>query len=356
MTTSRCLVIAILIMAFAAAIDAFAQQAASPQQTEIARKLAEIRARLADDPRVKEAKSAVEAADKAVEEKLARDPSIAEARRAESAARDAVGKAQQAAADGHPRVQELRRTLEAARTRAGELDLQRRLEEMRAEHLRQAARNKPELRELWTRSHFHPHAAEALAADPRLAAARKAFDEANAAMESKMKDLPEFRTREQARKALDEAVAVSQAAKDAAAARRSLDEKVAADDGVAAQVGKVKTAGEAQAAHQKTIEEIEKRIRDAAAEAAAQEPRVAEAMRGVVAAQERVRKTIEDRVATEHKAREAARAAWREKLDTVIAERPEAQALMKEMRSLEERLKQVREQMDELRRPVSQAR
>jgi colicin import membrane protein len=332
------------------------QPARREERSQLTRKLADLRARLAEDPRVKEAKAAVERAEKAFEEKVARDPAVAEATRAEQAARAEVAKAEQAAADTHPRVQEHRRALVAAQARAAELDLQRRVEEIRAEHLRHEAGRKPEHRDLRSRAHLHAHGKEALAADPRLAAARKALDEANAALEAKTKQMPEFTAREQARKAFDAALAASQPAKDAATARRALDEKIAADERVATQTAKVKAAGEAQAAHRKTIEDLEKKVREAAGEVAAKDPRVTEAGKAVAAARDRVRKTLEERTAAERNAREAARSAWREKFETVIAENPEAKALMAEMRGLEERLRQLRDQMGELRRPVSQVK
>jgi hypothetical protein len=40
----------------------------------------------------------------------------------------------------------------------------------------------------------------------------------------------------------------------------------------------------------------------------------------------------------------------------VVAENPEAKTLMTEIRGLEERLRQLRDQMGELRRPVSQVK
>ena len=332
------------------------QPARREERSQLSRKLADLRARLAEDPRVKEAKAAVERAEKAVDEKIARDPAIAEATKAEQAAREAATKAERTAADAHPRVQEHRRALAAAKARAGELDLQRRLEEIKAEHLRQEARAKPEHRELWSKAHFHPHAAETIKADPRLAAARKALDDANAAVEEKIKQTPEYQARERARKAFDDAVRESQAAKNAAAARRTLDEKIAADERVVTQAAKVKAAGEAQAAHRKTIEDLEKKVRDAAGEVADRDPGVVEAAKAVAAARDRVRKTVEERTAAEKQAREAARKAWREKFETVIAENPEAKTLMSEIRGLEERLRQLRDQMGELRRPVSQAK
>lgn len=331
------------------------QQAAPGQEgADISRKLAELRARFAADPRVKEARAAVEAAAKAIDEKIAGDPVIAEARRAEQAAREAVAKAEKVAADDDARVQEHRRTLEAARKRASDLDLQRRLEEIRAEHVRSEARGRPDLRELWSRAQFHPHSPEAAKADQRLAAARKKLEEANTALDKRVKELAEFKVTEQARKEFDEAVRASQGMKDAETARRTIEERVAADDQVAAQAGKVNAAGESQAAHRKAIEEIEKKIRDAASAAAAKDPRVAEAAKALEAARGRVGKTIEERVAAERKAREAAQAAWHQKFEAVVAENPEAKALMNEMRSLEERLQKLRNQMGELRRPVSQ--
>ena len=326
------------------------------EQTELGRKLADLRARLAEDPRVKEAQAAVERAEKAIAEKIGRDPAITEATKAELAARDAVAKAEQAAADAHPRVQEQRRALATAQARAAQLELQRRVEEIKAEHLRREASQKPEHSDLRSRAHVPTHGKEALAADPKLAAARKALDDATAAMQAKMQEMPEYKAREQARKAFDAALAASPLAKDAEAARRSLDEKVAADQQVAAQAAKVKAAAEAQDAHRKSIADIEKKMREAAVEVAAKDPRVAEAGKAVVAARDRVRKTIEERTAAERKAREAARSAWREKFDTVIAENPQAKALMAEISGLEERLRQLRNQMGELRRPVSQAK
>ena len=331
------------------------ESARRTEQTELGRKLADLRARLAEDPRVKEAQAAVERAEKAIAEKIGRDPAITEATKAELAARDAVAKAEQAAADAHPRVQEQRSALATAQARAAQLELQRRVEEIKAEHLRREASQKPEHSDLRSRAHLPTHK-EALAADPKLAAARKALDDATAAMQAKMQEMPEYKAREQARKAFDAALAASPLAKDAEAARRSLDEKVAADQQVAAQAAKVKAAAEAQDAHRKSIADIEKKMREAAVEVAAKDPRVAEAGKAVVAARDRVRKTIEERTAAERKAREAARSAWREKFDTVIAENPQAKALMAEISGLEERLRQLRNQMGELRRPVSQAK
>lgn len=322
--------------------------------TEIGRKLAELRARFAADPRVKDAKAAVEAAAKAIDEKIARDPVIAEARRAEQTAREAVAKAEQRAAADDAKVQEHRRQLEAARKRASELDLQRRVEEVRAEAARNEARGRLDLRDLWSRAQFHPHSAEAVKAEPRLAAARQKLEEASVALDKKVKELAEFKATEQARKEFDEAVRSSQGMKDAETARRAIDERIAADEQVAAQAGKVQAAGEAQGSHRKVIEEIEKRIRDASAAAVAKDPRVAEAAKAVEAARVRVGATIEERVAAERKAREAAQAAWHQKFEAVIAENPEAKALIKEMKALEDRLQQLRSQMGELRRPVTQ--
>lgn len=216
------------------------------EQTEAGRKLADLRARLTEDPRVKEAQAAVERAEKAIAERIGRDPAITEATKAELAARDAVAKAEQAAAEAHPRVQEHRRALATAQARAAQLELQRRVEEIKAEHLRREASQKPEHSDLRSRAHVPTHGKEALAADPKLAAARKALDDATAAMQAKMKELPEYKAREQARKAFDAALAASPLAKDAEAARRTLDEKVAADQQVAAQAAKVKAAVEAQ--------------------------------------------------------------------------------------------------------------
>jgi hypothetical protein len=354
---SKCTLLAALLTIVsisATADDRAVAVGAGQERAEIARKLADLRTRFASDPRVKDAKAAVEAAAKAIDEKITKDPVIAEARRAEQAAREAVAKAEQAAANDDQRVQEQRRALDAARKRAGELELQRRLEELRAEHVRNEARGRLDLRELLSKAQFHPHSPEATKADPRLAAARKKLDEANAALDKKVKDLAEFKMADQARKEFDEAVRANQGVKDAEAARRAIDERVAADEQVAAQAAKVKAAGEAQGAHRKTIEEIEKRIREAASAAAAKDPRVAETMKSMAAARERVGKTIEERVAGERKARATAQAAWLEKYEAVIAENPEAKALANEARALEDRLKQLRDQMGELRRPVSQ--
>jgi hypothetical protein len=363
MLKSHLLAACLAVVAGVASADEAVTRTAQPGQparrearSQLSQKLADLRARLAEDPRVKEAKAAVERAEKAVDEKIARDPAIAEAMKAERAARDAATKAEQTAADAHPRVQEQRRALAAAEARADELALQRRLEAVKAEHLRQEARAKPEHRELRSKADFHPHAPEAIKADPRLAAARKALDEANAAVEAKIKQLPEYQARELARKAFDDAVRGSQAAKNAAAARRALDEKIAADERVVAQAAKVKAAAEAQAAHRKTIVDLEKKVRDVAGEVAAKDPRVAEAAKAVAAARDRVQKTVEERSAAETKAREAARKAWREKFADVIAENPEAKTLMTEIQGLEKRLRQLRDQMGELRRPVSQVK
>lgn len=333
---------------------ASAQAGPGQERSEIARKLTELRSRFANDPRVKEARAAVDAAAKAVDEKIANDPVIAEARRAEQAAREGVAKAEQAAASADPRVQEHRRALEAARKRASDLDLQRRVEEMKAEHARNEARSRPELRELWSRAHFHPHHHDAAKADPRLSAARRKLDEANAALDKKVKELAEFKATEQARKEFDEAVRASQGMKEAEAARRTIDEKLAADEQVAAQAAKIKAAGDAQGAHRKVIDELEGKIREASTAAAAKDPQVAEAAKAVASARERVGRAIEERVAAERKARETAHTAWLKKFDDLVADHPEAKAMMNEMQSLEERLKQLRNQMGELRRPVTQ--
>ena len=355
----RVLAAMVLFASVAVADDAAVrtrEPAPRTEQTELRRKLTDLRTRLAEDPRVKEAKAAVERAEKAIAEKIGRDPAITEATKAELAARDAVAKAERAAADAHPRVQEQRRALATARARAAELDLQRRMEETKAEHARRQAIQKPEHRDLRSRAHVPMLGKEALAADPRLAAARKALDDANATMEAKMKDMPEYKAREQARKAFDAALAASPLAKNAEAARQTLDEKIVADPQVAAQAAKVKAAAEAQDAHRKTIDELEKKVREATVEVAAKDPRVMEAGKAVAAARDRVRKTVDERTAAERKAREAARSTWREKFDTVIAENPQAKALMAEISGLEERLRQLRSQMGELRRPVSQAK
>lgn len=343
--------IALLAACLAIITAATINQPAARAAEAAAQRLDELRAKVAADPQVQEAKAAIVNAEKAMQEKIVSDPAIAEARRTEQAAREAVAKAEQAAAATDPRVQEHRRTLEAARARASELEMQRKVEETKTEHLRNEARSRPDLRELWSKAHVHPLAPETAAADPRLAAARKKVDEANAALEKKTKELGEYRAVEQARKEFDEAVQASQRLKDAAAARRAVEEKVMADEKVAAQAAKVKAAGEAQAAHRKTIDEIEKKIRDVSAEVAAKDARVAEAMKAVAEARDRLGRTIEERLATERKARDAAQAAWREKCEKAIAENPEAKALMNEMRSLEERLQQLRSQMGELRRP-----
>lgn len=318
------------------------------------KRLAELRATFANDPRVKEAKAAITAADTAIEKKISGDPAIAEARRAERAARGDVAKAEQAAAAASPQVQAQRRALEAARARASELELQRRVEETKAEHLRQQARGRADLRELWSKANTHAHSPEAAKADPRLAQAVKKLQEANAALEKKkkelIKDLPEARASEQARKEFNEAVKASAALKDAEAARRAIEEKVAADGIVAAQAAKLKAAADAQASHRKTIEEIEMRIRDASEDAAAKDARVKDAAKAAEEARARVGRTIDERLAAERKARQAARTAWQAKLEAVMAESPEAKALMNEMRSLEAKLKQVRTQIGELRR------
>jgi hypothetical protein len=343
--------IAAAVTLFAIAVGGTAPLARAAEATS--QKLAELRARFAADPRVKQAREAVEAAEKAIADKLANDPIIAAARRAEQSAREAVGKAEQSAADADPQVQEHRLALAAARTRDVEFDLQRRFEEMKAEQLRNEARAKPELRELWGKAQFHPHNQESLKADPRLAAARKKLDEANASLDRKLKELPEHKASEQAKKEFDEAVAASQGMKDAEAARRAIEDRVAADDRVSAQVGRVKAAADVQAAHRKTIAEIEQRIREASTQAAAKDARVAEAMSAVAAAQGHVAKTTQEQLSDVQKARDAARNSWQQKFDAVIAESPEADDLAKEMRSLEERLQVLRQQMGELRRPAA---
>jgi colicin import membrane protein len=316
-------------------------------------RLAELRARIAADPRLKEAKEALAAAEKAIAEKLAHEPLVAQARQAEQAAREAVGKAEQSAAEADPQVQEQRRALAAARARDGELDLQRRFEEMKAEHLRNEARANPELRDLWNRANLHGHHHELLKADPRLDAARKKLEEANAALNKKVRELPEHKASEDARKEFEEAVATSQAMKDVEAARRAIDERTAKDERVAAQVEKAKAAGEAQKAHRETIADIERKIREASGRAAAKDAQVTEAMKAVAAAQSHMAQTIKERIAGEYKAREAARSSLQQKFEAVVAEIPEAKELEKEMRSLEERLHMLRNRMGELRNPAT---
>lgn len=323
-----------------------------------AERIAELRARFANDPRVKEANAALAAAEKTLEKKVTGDPAIAEARRAEQAARAAVAKAEKAAADADPRVQEQRRALEAARAREGELDLQRRLEQTRTDHLRREALRRAELRDLRTAARFNPESPEAAQADPRLAAARRKLDDATAALDRRKKelleDLPEVKAAAQARKDFDEAVKASQGLKAAEAARRQIDDTVAADEKVAAQAGKLKAADEAQARHRKSIADIETKIRDAAAQAAGRDAAVQEAARAAAAARERVGRTIDERAAAERKARQAAQVVLNEKMQAVIAENPEAKALQTEVQSLEERLRKLRSRMDQLGRPVVQ--
>jgi len=317
-------------------------------------RLAELRAKFANDPRMKDAKTAIAAANKEIEQKMSSDPAIAEARRAEQAARENFAKAEQAAAAADPRVQEHRRALEAARARASELEMQRRVEETKTEHLRHEARGRADLQSLWSKAHFDPRSPEAAKTDPRLADASKKLAEANAALDRKMKELPEAKASEQARKEFDEAVKASQGLKDAEAAKRAIEEKIAGDEKVAAQAAKLKAASDAQAEHRKTIEKIEKKIRAASKEAATTDARVAEASRAVDEKRARVSRTTDERIAEERKARQAAQTVWQDKFEAVLNENPEAKALMKEMRSLEERLQQLRTQMGELRRPVTQ--
>jgi len=351
MSKTSLLTACLAIVVTAGTIDQTSVRGAEPGE----KRFAELRARFADDPRVKDAKAAITAADKAIEKKISSDPAIAEARRAEQAARENVAKAEQAAAAADPRVQAQRRGLEAARARASELELQRRVEETKAEHLRQQARGRADLRELRSKANTHAHSPEAAKADPRLAEALRKLRAADAALEKKkkelLKDLPEARASEQARKDFNEAVKASTALKDAEAARREIEEKVAADGSVAAQAAKLKAAGDAQAAHLKTIEEIEMRIRDASEDAVAKDARVKDAAKAAEEARARVGRTIDERLAAERKARQAARTAWQAKLEAVMAESPEAKALMNEMQSLEAKLRQVRTQIGELRRP-----
>lgn len=351
MSKTSLLIASLAIVVTAVTADQTRVCAAEPGE----KRLAEMKATFANDPRVKDAKAAIAAADKAIEAKISSDPAIAEARRAEHEARENVGKAEQAAADASPQVQEQRRALEAARARASELELQRRVEETKTEHLRQQAKGRADLRALWSKANIHPHSPEATKADPRLAEAIRKLQAADAALEKKkkelLKDLPEARASEQARMDFDEAVKASAALKDAEAARRAIEEKVAADGTVAAQTVKLKAAGDAQASHRKTIEEIEMRIRDASKDAAAKDARVKDAAKAAEEARARVGRTIEERLAAERKARQAARTAWQEKLEAVMAESPEAKALMNEMQSLEAKLQQVRTQLGELRRP-----
>lgn len=350
MVLTACLV----IVATASAVDAPVVRAAEPAGERIAG----LRATLANDPRVKEADAALAAADKAVEKKITGDPAIAEARRAEQAARENLAKAEQAATDADPRVQEQRRALGAARARASELEMQRRIEQTKTDHLRSEALRGLELRDLRTAARFDPQSPEAAQADPRLAATRRKLDEAEAALDRKMKellkDLPEVATANRARREFDDAVKASQGQKAAEAARRMIEEKVAADEKVAAQAGKLKAAADAQAQQRKTIDEIERRIRDAAAQAVAKDARVQEATLAAADARARASRTIEDRAAAERKARKAAQAFRNERVKAVIADNPEAKALLNEMRSLEERLQKLRSQVGELGRPVVQ--
>jgi hypothetical protein len=340
------------IVSLGSGLEPHAARGAEPATDRIA----ELRARFANDPRVKEASAALAAAEKALEKKLTGDAAIAEARRAEQAARDNVAKAERVAADADPRVQEHRRALEAARARAAELELQRRLEQTRADHQRNETARRPDLQALRTAARFEPHSRAVAESDPRLAAARRKLEEADAALDRKtkelLKDLPEIKAAQRARKDFDDAVAA--AYKAAEAARRAIAEKVAADEKVQAQAGKLKAAGDAQAQHRDQIEVIEKKIRNAAEQAAAKDAGVREAVKAAEAARARVGQTVEDRAAVERKARQAARAVWDEKVKAVIAENPEAKALLEEMQSLEEKLRKLRSQVGELSRMVVQ--
>jgi hypothetical protein len=342
------------IVSLGSGLEPHAARGAEPATDRIA----ELRARFANDPRVKEASAALAAAEKALEKKLTGDAAIAEARRAEQAARDNVAKAERVAADADPRVQEHRRALEAARARAAELELQRRLEQTRADHQRNETARRPDLQALRTAARFEPHSRAVAESDPRLAAARRKLEEADAALDRKtkelLKDLPEIKAAQRARKDFDDAVAASPAYKAAEAARRAIAEKVAADEKVQAQAGKLKAAGDAQAQHRDQIEVIEKKIRNAAEQAAAKDAGVREAVKAAEVARARVGQTVEDRAAVERKARQAARAVWDEKVKAVIAENPEAKALLKEMQSLEEKLRTLRSQVGELSRLVVQ--
>ena len=212
--------------------------------------------------------------------------------------------------------------------------------------------------ELRARFANDPRVKEANAA---LAAAEKALEKkltGDAALDRKtkelLKDLPEIKAAQRARKDFDDAVAASPAYKAAEAARRAIAEKVAADEKVQAQAGKLKAAGDAQAQHRDQIEVIEKKIRNAAEQAAAKDAGVREAVKAAEVARARVGQTVEDRAAVERKARQAARAVWDEKVKAVIAENPEAKALLKEMQSLEEKLRKLRSQVGELSRLVVQ--
>ena len=92
MSKTSLLTACLAIVVTAGTIDQTSVLGAEPGE----KRLAELRARFADDSRVKDAKAAITAADKAIEKKISSDPAIAEARRAEQAARENVAKAEQA--------------------------------------------------------------------------------------------------------------------------------------------------------------------------------------------------------------------------------------------------------------------
>ena len=329
------------------AIESQREKLVRETMPQLEKKRAALRATWAADPRLKEAQASVEAAEKTLRERLQGDQKIQESRQAEETARQSLRTVSEAVAAGNPEVQAHRKDLAAARAKAAEAELQQRLERAKAEFVKRQALQKPELQELATKARTDR---TTVPEDRRLAAARQSLDDASAALERKLEQLPEYRARTAAQKAYAEALRESPITKAAAAARTALDAKIASDAAVTAQEQRLKTAAEAERKAAQAVADIERKIAAAGRQAARADATVAAAEKSLAEVRKRAREAVDERAAEQQKAVDDARKAFRTKLDALVAGNDEGRGVYKEISTLEERLEQLKSQLTALRK------
>ena len=324
------------------------REALESKLLELDKQVREIRAQLAKKADLVELHKAVEAATAARDAKYATEE-LSAARKAREDARAAADKVMAALIAADPEGSALLAQMETARKAGNDAGTQQTeaadaLREFRRKMVKDGALGKEA-----------EQAAKAELAwrnlpktDPALLAAKRAIDDAQQALDEKIKTLPEKQVLDAARNAYEQVLASSAAVKSAREARdaavKALDEAAtarvkAAPEGTAllAKIEQLtqqeQAARDARYAVQKKLTEIRKRLRD--------NPAAADAQKQVEAADEAYQRIKDANLKAEEAALAAARNAYEDALSARLAAIPQAAEAQSQIKQISAQIKEL---------------
>jgi len=329
------------------------------ERDKLNRQLHELTERLTRQDELADLRRAWRQAEAAYRKTEKTHPELVATQEIERKAREALDAARRSAGEADPTVKALKARRTAARRTERAKQNERRVVEQKLQGVRERIGRSPEVRRLWREySRLSKAHDELRHNDPRLAAAHKAWQEAEQAYRKACEALPENKARHEARQAYEAALRAHDGLKDAEqkreqaqkAAHRKAQELLEADEEGAALMAEIKAIEEARRDAERLNYDLGRKIGQAWNEAANKDAKVQEAQKAWDDARHAHGEAHARVTAATRKARDEAREAYEKRLRAKMEADPEIASLRDRLKKLYERINDLDRRIGELRK------